>query len=105
IFTALIEVSLSGSPAGAGQPVQPTEIAAKLEPRGQRLLFEILFEDAGEPTWEEALSCVEVLRHRQTEMELADVQHGIEANPAGPQLRGLLERKQQLMRRLAAGAK
>src|SRR5262250_2406675 len=40
IFTALIEVSLSGSPAGAGQPVQPTEIAAKLEPRGQRLLFE-----------------------------------------------------------------
>jgi DNA primase len=105
IFTALIEVSLSGSPAGAGQPVQPTEIAAKLEPRGQRLFFEILFEDASEPTWNEALSCLEVLRHRQTEKELADVQHSIEANPAGPQLRGLLERKQQLMRRLAAGAR
>lgn len=105
IFAALMEVSLSGSPAGAGQPVEPTEIAAKLEPRDQRLLFEILFEDASEPTWDEALSCLEVLRHRQTEKELADVQHRIEANPAGPQLRGLLERKQQLMRRLAAGAK
>ena len=105
IFAALMEVSLSGSPAVAGQPVQPTEIAAKLEPREQRLLFEILFEDASEPTWDEALSCLEVLRHRQTEKELADVQHRIEANPAGPQLRGLLEHKQQLMRRLAAGAK
>jgi DNA primase len=99
IFRPLIELSLSG------EPLQASEIATKLEQRDQRLFFEILFEDASEPTWEEALSCLEVLRHRQAEKELADVQHSIEANPAGPQLRTLLERKQHLMRRLAATAK
>jgi len=98
IFSSLIETSLTG------QPIQATEIAATLEARDQRLFFEILFEDAGDATWDEALSCLEALRRRQAEKELADVQHSIEANPVGPQLRGLLERKQQLMRRLAASA-
>src|SRR5205085_1298181 len=55
-----------------------------------------------EPTWDEAMSCLDALRHRQAEKELADVQRSIESSPAGPELRGLLERKQQLMRRLAA---
>ena len=99
IFAALVEASLST------ETMHSTEIAAKLEPRDQRVFYEILFEDASEPTWDEALSCLEVLRRRQAERELADVQQSIEANPAGPQLRGLLERKQQLMRRLAAGAR
>ena len=98
IFGTLIQTNLSG------QPVQATETAATLEQRDQRLFFEILFEDAGEGTWDEALSCLETLRRRQAEKELADVQHSIEATPAGPQLRSLLERKQQLMRRLAASA-
>ncbi len=66
------------------------------------MFYEILFEDSSEPTWEEAQSCLETLRHRQAEKELADVQRSIEASPAGPELRGLLERKQTLMRRLAA---
>src|SRR6266850_1017607 len=34
--------------------------------------------------------------------QLADVQRSIEASPAGPELRDLLQRKQDLMRRLAA---
>ncbi|HKD49230.1 MAG TPA: DNA primase [Candidatus Acidoferrum sp.] len=96
IFAALLIASLSG------QPVQATEVAAALEERDRRLLFEILFEEASEPTWEEALSCVETLRQRQAEQELAEVQRSIEANPAGPGLRDLLTRKQELMRRLAA---
>ncbi|HEX2666567.1 MAG TPA: DNA primase [Candidatus Acidoferrum sp.] len=96
IFAALLIVSLSG------QPVEATEVAAALEERDRRLLFEILFEQASEPTWEEALSCVETLQHRQAEKELAEVQRSIEANPAGPGLRDLLTRKQELMRRLAA---
>src|SRR5215472_4950888 len=96
IFAALLIASLSG------QPVQATEVAAALEERDRRLLFEILFEEASEPTWEEALSCVETLRQRQAEQELAAVQRSIEANPAGPGLRDLLTRKQELMRRLAA---
>jgi DNA primase len=96
IFAALVLASLSGG------PVQATEVAAVLEERDRRLLFEILFEETGEPTWEEALSCVEALQHRQAEQELAEVQRSIEASPAGPGLRDLLTRKQELMRRLAA---
>jgi DNA primase len=96
IFAALVIASLSG------QPVQATDVGAVLEERDRRLLFEILFEEANEPTWEEAMSCIEALQHRQAEQELADVQRSIEANPAAPEMRGLLEKKQELMRRLAA---
>jgi DNA primase len=96
IFAALVIASL------AGQPLQATEVAAVLEERDRRLLFEILFEEANEPTWEEALSCIEALQNRQAERELADVQRSIEANPSAPEMRGLLEKKQELMRRLAA---
>src|SRR5437868_1470930 len=96
IFEALVIASLSG------RPVQATEVAAVLEERDRRMLYEILFEEASEPTWEEALSCIQTLQQRQAEQELAEVQRSIEANPAGPDLRELLTRKQELMRRLAA---
>jgi DNA primase len=96
IFTALIAASLSG------ESVQATEVAATLNERDRRLFFEILFEDSSESTWEEAQSCLEALHHRRAEQELAEVQRSIEANPAGPELRGLLQRKQDLMKRLAA---
>jgi len=96
ILTALI------APVLAGEPVQATEIGAKLDDRDRRVLFEILFEDSNELTWEEAESCIEALKHRRAEHELAEVQRGIEANPNGPELRTLLERKQELMKRLAA---
>jgi DNA primase len=96
IFSALVIASLSG------QPFEATEVGAVLEERDRRLLFEILFEEANEPTWEEAMSCIEALQHRQAEQELAEVQRSIEANPLGQELRGLLEKKQELMRRLAA---
>jgi DNA primase len=96
IFEALIAAVLSG------EPVQATAVAAGMEDRDRRLLFAILFEDSNELTWEEAASCIEALQHRQAERELADVQHSIEGNPAGPEMRSLLEKKQQLMRRLAA---
>jgi DNA primase len=96
IFVALIAASHSG------QAVQATEIAAALEERDRRLLYEILLEETSELTWEEAESCVDALRHRQAEKQLADVQRSIEANPAAPEMRDLLQRKQELMRRLAA---
>jgi DNA primase len=96
IFAALVIASLSG------HPLQTAEVGAALEERDRRLLYEILFEEANDPTWEEAMSCIETLQHRQAERELAEVQRSIEANPAAPELRGLLEKKQQLMRRLAA---
>ena len=81
--------------------MQATEIGAKLDDRDRRVLFEILFEDSSELTWEEAESCIEALQQRRAERELAEVQRSIEANPAGPDLRTLLERKQELMKRLA----
>jgi DNA primase len=96
IFTALIVASMSEDPSSA------TEIGANLEERDRRVFFEILFEDAQEPTWEEAESCLEALKRRQIEQELAKVQRRIEANPSGAGLRELLERKQELMKRLAA---
>jgi DNA primase len=96
IFAALIAATLGD------ETVPTSELAATLEERDRRLLYSILFEDSSELTWEEAQSCVEALQHRRTERELADVQRSIEANPTGPELRGLLERKQQLMKRLAA---
>jgi DNA primase len=96
IFGALIVASLSG------QAVQATEVAAALEERDRRLLYEILFEETSGPNWEEAQSCLEALRHRQAEKQLADVQRSIEANPAAQELRDLLQKKQELMRRLAA---
>jgi len=98
IFAALIVASFSG------EAVQASEIGAMLEERDRRVLFEILFEEAQEGSWEEAQSCIEALSRKQVERELADVQRGIEANPTGPALRELLTRKQELMRRLAASA-
>ncbi|HMD37755.1 MAG TPA: DNA primase [Candidatus Acidoferrum sp.] len=96
VFAGLIAAAL------CDEPPQATEVAAQLEERDRRMLFEILFEEASEPTWEEAVSCVEALQHRQAERELADVQRSIESNPTAPEMRGLLEKKQELMRRLAA---
>jgi DNA primase len=96
VFAALIMASLSE------QAMQATEVAAGLEERDRRLLYEILFEETSEATWDEAQSCIDALRNRQAEKQLADVQRSIEASPAGPELRDLLQRKQDLMRRLAA---
>ena len=96
VLAALVAANLSG------QPVQASEVAATLEERDRRMLFEILFEESSDLTWEEAESCVEALLHRRAERELSDVQRSIEASPAGPDLRALLERKQELMKRLAA---
>ena len=95
IFAALVDANLSGT------AVQATEIAAGLEDRDRRLLFEILFEESNELTPEEAASCVEALQNRKAERELAEVQRNIEGNPPAPEMRNLLEKKQGLMRRLA----
>jgi DNA primase len=97
IFATLIVARLSGN------RVQAAEVAALLEDRDRRSLFEILFEESAMPTREEAQSCIEALQKRRLERELADVQRGIEAKPADAELRGLLVRKQELMKRLAAG--
>jgi DNA primase len=95
IFAALIVAGL------ADEPMQPTEIGAMLEERDRRVFFEILFEEPHEGTWEEAESCMEALRSRQVEQELAQVQREIESSPSGTALRELLARKQELLKRRA----
>jgi DNA primase len=97
VFAALIAANLASS------TIEAAEIAASLEERDRRMLFEILFEESSEFTWEEAESCIESLQNRQTERALAEVQRSIEANPASGEMRTLLAKKQELMRRLAAG--
>src|SRR5215467_9847599 len=98
IFAALVSATLSGG------PLEASEIGSTLEDRERRLFFEILFEDAQSPSWEEAQSCLDTLARKQLERELTEVQRGIEANPSGQALKDLLTRKQDLMRRLAASA-
>jgi hypothetical protein len=62
-----------------------------------------LFEEVPEGSWEEAESCLEALREKQVERELAQLQREIESNPTGEALRGLLARKQDLLKRRVAG--
>jgi DNA primase len=96
IIAAMIGANL------AAEPLSTAEVAATLEERDRRLFFEVLFEEEDVATWEEAESCLAALERRQVEHAVAQVQRDIEAQPAGANLRGLLERKQDLMRRLAA---
>jgi DNA primase len=100
ILGVLIEACATGVRPDAA------ELALALEERDRRLLFEIAFESAAPPTWEEAQSCLAVLRRRRAEEELSTVQKQIESFAAaagagaGGELRRLLERKQELRRRL-----
>ncbi len=87
-----------------GERPDSAALANTLDEKDRRLFFEIVFEPAAEPTWEEAESCLRVLKRRQAEEELAAVQKQIEERPAAPgdgELRRLLGRKQELRRRLA----
>jgi DNA primase len=97
VFGAVIVAALSE------EPLPATEIGALLEERDRRLFFEILFEEAHEGSWEEAESCLEALRGKQVDRELAELQREIENNPAGAALRELLTRKQELLKRRTAG--
>jgi DNA primase len=89
--------------AMAAERPDPAALAEGLEEKDRRLLFEIVFESAAEPSWEEAESCLAVLRQRLMEAELAELQQQIAAQPAAAELRRLLERKQEL-RKLLAGS-
>jgi DNA primase len=92
----------------AGVIPEATSLAPKLGEYDRRLLFEITFESAAEGSWEEAESCLEVLRRRKSEAELASVQQQIEACTGsgsggnGDELRALQARKLELRRRLSS---
>ena len=105
ILGVLLEACASGALPDA------TSVAPKLAEHDRRLLFEIAFEGGSEASWEEAESCLEVLRRRKSEEELALVQRQIEACAGSAsggdaeQLRALQERKLELRRRLQSAAR
>jgi DNA primase len=84
-----------------GERPDAATLAAALEERERRLLFEVLFEPVPEPTWDDAESCLSVLRNRRVEEELAALQKKIEAKPTTDELRGLLTRRLELQKLLA----
>ena len=96
LFEAMIQACLSGD-----RP-DPVALGEALEAPERRLLYDVLFEAAAEPTWDEAWSCLTALRRVRLESELADLQRRIEAGPAPEELRDLMSRKMELRRALAS---
>jgi len=88
-----------------GERPDAATLASALEERDRRLLFEVLFEPAVEATWEEAESCLGVLRSRPVEQELAELQKKIESPVQPEDLNRLLSRRLELQKKLAAAAK
>src|SRR3984885_4877100 len=79
----------------------PPTLAAALEEKDRRLLFEILFESSAEATWESAESCLSVLRSRRDEQELAVLQQKIESKTSPSELNRLLTQRLELQKKLA----
>ncbi len=96
----VFEVLIAACESGA-RP-DPAELGTSLSEKDRRLLFEIAFEPAMDSSWEEAESCLAVLRRRHIETELFTVQQRIEANPPAAEMRTLLARKSDLRRLLTS---
>jgi len=77
------------------------KLADALEQRDRDVLFKVLFEPNAESTWEEAESCLGVLRDRSLREELVELQKKIEAKTAPADLTRLLARRLELQRMLA----
>ena len=87
--------------ARVGDAPDPAALAASLEDRDRRVLFETLFDSSPELTWEAAESCLEFLRSRQIAGELAELERKIQSQPPKDELIRLLGVKEELRRQLA----
>ncbi|HXO04391.1 MAG TPA: DNA primase, partial [Candidatus Sulfotelmatobacter sp.] len=87
--------------AKAGERSDPATFAEALDERDRRMLFEIFFESFSEHTWDEAESCLNVLRNRRVEQELSELQQRLEAKPAAEELRRIIKRRLELQKLLA----
>jgi DNA primase len=87
--------------AKAGERSDPATFAEALDERDRRVLFEIFFESFSEHTWEEAESCLAVLRSRHLEQELAELQKKLESKPPTEELRRIITRRLELQKLLA----
>jgi hypothetical protein len=87
--------------SAADGEIDMAALAATLEPRDRRILFEVIFDSAPEPTWEAAESCLELLRGRKIASELADLERKILSQPPKNELIDLLRQKNALQVALA----
>ncbi len=87
--------------AKSGEPSDPSTFAEALDERDRRVLFEIFFESFSEHTWEEAESCLGVLRSRRVEQELAELQKQLESKPPTAEIRRIITRRLELQKLLA----
>ncbi|MGB8542816.1 MAG: DNA primase [Candidatus Acidiferrales bacterium] len=87
--------------AKSGEPSDPSTFAEALDERDRRVLFEIFFESFSEHSWEEAESCLAVLRSRRVEQELAELQKQLESKPPTEELRRIITRRLELQKLLA----
>jgi DNA primase len=90
--------------AAANRPLDAAAIAEGLAESQRTLLFEALFETSTDANWNEAESCLAVLRQRtvgrELVEELAELQKKIESKLPFDELKGLLARRQELQRKL-----
>jgi DNA primase len=93
----IIEILL----AKVSERLDAATLAAEMEERDQRILFEVLFDQPLEHTWEEAEACLEFLRDRQIAQELSELEKQVQAQPAQDELIRLLARKDELRRVLS----
>ncbi|HXW18785.1 MAG TPA: DNA primase, partial [Candidatus Acidoferrales bacterium] len=97
----IFEVLLGSAITGA-QP-DPALLAESLAEQDRRMFFSVVFESAAPPSWDEAESCLGVLRRRHVETELLTVQKEIDARPPIEELLRLQRRKQELELRRRLG--
>lgn len=85
----------------AGQKRDSASLAATLEEKDRRLLFDVLFEDAPGDDWPAAESCLEFLRARRIARELAELKQQIQSQPPPADPASLLRRQKELEHQLA----
>jgi DNA primase len=96
IFAALILASASGG------GIQATEVAATLDERDRRLLYEILFENVAQPTREEVEWYLDFLRSRQLDVEIESLKAKLLSHPIDAEYLGWQGQILELQRRKAA---
>jgi hypothetical protein len=84
-----------------GERLDAASLAAVLDEKDQRILFEALFEQTLEHSWEEAESCLEFLRNRQVSEELAVLDKQLQSQLPQEEVIRLLSRKDELRRLLS----